>query len=142
MEECYCGLKGGVPVAARQYTTTPVREVALGCACGAANAWRAAQTPPLPPLTADDFFALAVDGLADGWAKNYREAVLAKALAAFGAAPADAQGQILAALGMTAYAALPPADLAGALESVGLARFLALPPDDQNRCFTLAGLGV
>jgi hypothetical protein len=128
-------------MAARQYTTTPVREVALACATEAANAGRAAQTPPLPPLAADDFFALAVDGLADGWGRNYREAVLAKALAAFGAAPADARGQILAALGMTAYAALPPADLAGALQAVGLARFLALSPDRQNQCFALAGLG-
>jgi hypothetical protein len=127
---------------ARCYTSTPVREVALLCALDALNAARAAMAVPLPPLAADDYWRERLDDLHDSWAVTNRPALLKKALAAFAAAPAEAQGQILALLCMTSYGSLPPAELPEALEAVGLARFLALPPDDQNRCFTLANLGV
>jgi hypothetical protein len=129
-------------MALRSYETTPVREVALSCALDLVNAGRAAAVPPLPPLAADSFFAAAVDAVHDGWARNYRDAAAQKALAAFEAAAADSQGQILSVLGMSAYAALPPADLQGALAAVGMQKFLSLSADDQNRCFALAGLGV
>jgi hypothetical protein len=127
-------------MAVRTYTTTPVREVSLGCAAEADGAARAALG--LPPLTADEYFAARLDEAMDSYGRTHQAAVAGKAVQAFLAAAPAAQGQLLGILGLTDYAGLPPAALARVLGTVGLQSFLALTPDDQNRCFVLAGLGV
>lgn len=129
-------------MADRTHSTTPLREVALSAAVAAANAEVRAQgaAPGQTPWTNDTYWAARNDDMLDSYARQYQADVAARAVKAFLAAPAAAQGQVLTLLGLTAYAGLPPDALGPVLSTLGLANFLALTPGDQNECFTLAAL--